>query len=473
MVAAVNMGFSDFETLIRLLHFTSSALIEYKQEILHASLLAFIGLVGMLIPPYSKVNFHVKTIASLHLLPIILTSTILYQRGGLGTNALPDYNNIISFVIIWGIKNNVNNNYIARKPVTIMPSENSIIDNIVVIVDESIRGDYLDLNSSTGVKTNFPPDKYINFGIASSTANCSDSSNVSLRYGATRSNHLNDINTNPSIWSYAKKAGFSTIYIDGQEADGKLVNMMSEVELADINHFIQLNENIVPAKRDVLLANKLKNKLLSPGKKFIYINKMGAHFPYEGKYPPDQVIYKPTMTQSYFGNKIDAGADLAKKPKLENMNERILSINSYRNAIHWNVTHFFDILLTNLNLDKTLIIYTSDHGQDFHEDGRLGWRTHCRTHNASWNEGIVPFVTLTSNNELKNKLKRASKINYNNVSLFNLFPSLLELLGYSIPDIKKSGHVENSIFTKLPSGNQQFISYFFTRFGKEAIHNSK
>ena len=63
--------------------------------------------------------------------------------------------------------------------------------DIILIVDESVRGDYLDLNSSYGVKSGLADEldgiNVINYGIAASISSCSSGVNVSLRYGGTRS----------------------------------------------------------------------------------------------------------------------------------------------------------------------------------------------------------------------------------------------------------------------------------------------
>lgn len=114
--------------------------------------------------------------------------------------------------------------------------------DIVFIIDESIRGDLLDINSSYGVESGLNQKskywKVTNFGVAASAATCSSEVNVTLRYGGTRKDYRKMIQTFPSIWAYAQKAGFSTVYIDSQRTKGQLQNEMDEEEMLLINNFI-------------------------------------------------------------------------------------------------------------------------------------------------------------------------------------------------------------------------------------------
>src|SRR5690606_40746790 len=65
--------------------------------------------------------------------------------------------------------------------------------DIVLIIDESIAGRYLDINDAAGVRSGLaspPPGITVsNFGIAASITNCSYGSNLTLRYGGTRGDY--------------------------------------------------------------------------------------------------------------------------------------------------------------------------------------------------------------------------------------------------------------------------------------------
>jgi glucan phosphoethanolaminetransferase (alkaline phosphatase superfamily) len=289
--------------------------------------------------------------------------------------------------------------------------------------------------------------------------------------GVTKQNYLKEMISNPSIWAYARKAGFRTAYLDGQRHGGRLQNHMNVDELALIDEFVQLDAKTPLYLRDIHLAQRLRAMLEAKQEPlFAIVNKMGAHFPYEGKYPSDSAKYQPTMAASYFGTEVDP-RDVRSDLREDSENRRRYK-NSYLNAIRWNTLQFFDALLPGLNLDETVIIYTSDHGQDFHEDGRPGYGTHCTDGPAVSEEGIVPLVFLTNERELLRRLRPAAESNANRASQFNLFPTLLSLMGYEDRDLTVESGFEPSLFTKLPDGNRRFLSTFYVRWGKAPVWNA-
>src|SRR3546814_4898811 len=101
-----------------------------------------------------------------------------------------------------------------REPIRLTRPTSPIEHYIVLIIDESVAGNYLDGNTPFGVQSGLktPPDgvEIVNFGYAASIANCSADTNVSLRYGGTRDDYVRINSTLPSIWQYAKKAGLRT-----------------------------------------------------------------------------------------------------------------------------------------------------------------------------------------------------------------------------------------------------------------------
>ena len=206
---------------------------------------------------------------------------------------------------------------------------------------------------------------------------------------------VDDIRINPSMWRYAKKAGFRTVYIDGQRHHGHLHNLMTPEELADVDQLIQLDTELKPFQKDVRIAQILVD-LLKTGEaaRFVFINKMGSHFPYEGKYPPDQAVYRPTMSSNYSGNEVDP-QNLA-RPSDEQADMRRRFKNSYLNSVRWNTREFFRTVLAEIDIAHTVLVYTADHGQDLHEDGRPGYGTHCTDGPAVAVEGMVPLRAVRS-----------------------------------------------------------------------------
>src|SRR5690606_34833016 len=119
-----------------------------------------------------------------------------------------------------------------RQPVTLPRGDGEVGHDIVFIIDESITGNYLALNTPYGVRTPLddpPPGiRLFNYGYAAAISSCSADVNLTLRHGGTRSDYIRINATMPSIWAYAKAAGLETVYIDAQRTRGRLHNLMTD-----------------------------------------------------------------------------------------------------------------------------------------------------------------------------------------------------------------------------------------------------
>lgn len=352
---------------------------------------------------------------------------ILFVRGGDGLPGLPPSFTPIAYSALAGYEHATRPDSI-RLPVRLPHATKPLSRNIVLVIDESIAGQYLDINSARGVPTplsgQWPGIGIHNYGLAASVTNCSAGSNVTLRFGGTRADYKRIIATQPSIWAYAHKAGMRTVFINNQ-AYGKIIhNFMTEAEAAEIDRFVRLGH--LPAdERDLAAARLLVRELADPRPKLIVINKMGAHFPIQDKYPANYLHYRPAMAPSapdvfHTGKQIGFTGTSS---------EWVLYRNSYRNALSWSVGGFFDIVLRQANLTGTTLIYTSDHGQNLHEDGSSGLYTHCGP-SAVPSEGIVPLVVIEGGQASGLDWRRDLQRNHNRSSHFMIFPTILELMGY-------------------------------------------
>ena len=304
-----------------------------------------------------------------------------------------------------------------RENLTEKPTSPAIYKNIIWMVDESIGGKYLSINGYEKETTPFLSsikDKYINLGIASSTANCSAESNLILMSGIQLS-QIPDQDFHAlkkaNIFQYAKNAGFTTHYISGQSHDDLLQNYMTSFDLESIDDFYQPPTNF---KNEIIpegdIINRIKKTLANGKKNFIYVVKRGAHFHWEGQYPKSKTIFKPALKPS--DNLI-----------LENKEK---ALNSYANAVRYKVDDFFKSFyeITDFSNDKsTLIIYTSDHGQSIIEGNSFA--THCDGLNPNGTQGDVPLLLFT--NVSKNLFKNAQVNKHSN---YQIFPTTLDLMGY-------------------------------------------
>ncbi len=462
---------ADFEQLLGLLAFTGNVLDFYAGQLLTAAVVCAIGIAALNMPPLGPAvpPPRARRLAAvlLPVVPVAGIAGVLLCHGGEGADGLPVQFTSPAFAAVVGLERLLSGPEPKRTEVAIAPADGPRSNNVIVIMDESVRGDLLDLNRPGGMYSGLLAHSgaMANFGIVSSIANCSAASNAAFRYGVGRHSPMADLKTNPSIWQYAKKAAYRTIYIDGQRHNGSLHNLMTEAERAQIDEHIQLPSATPPRERDMQIARRLR-RIIQDSRQpaFVYVNKTGAHFPYEGKYPPERAVL-PVLKRTTLGDGIGM-------PETEDPATRTSFRNAYRNTLAWNVGNFFDTLLADLDLSNTVIVYTSDHGQNLHEDGSPGYATHCTTGKSPPAEGIVPLVVLTEIPQLLATMREAAQKNRDRASQFNLFPSVLALLGYLPEDISRSASSEPPLDADLAPGQQQFASIFFVRFGRHPVWNS-
>lgn len=475
LITGEYISITSVAMLLNAAAFASDVTGAFSSQLMWSALAGAVGLLAVNIPPYRLAGKNFRWRRTLLVLapvvPALMVVAIVFARGGEGTNGLPDQFGVPAFVATIGVVHATEGPPPVRQQVVATAGSAKAAKTIIVIMDESVRGDELDINGGKAYSGLMGRDAIAaNFGIASSLANCSATSNVTFRYGATREHYLSDIAVNPSMWAYARHAGYQTWYLDAQRSGGKLQNFMTEDERRQIDHFKQIGAGVLPDRKDMDIAGMLRSIIQAPGTadNFVYVNKMGVHFPYEGKYPPADARFHPTLAQNYFGDLSDPKAAL---PTDATPEERKKFLNSYLNALSWNAGHFFDELLPGLDLQNTIIIYTSDHGQNFHEDGSSGYATHCTDGIASADEGIVPLVVIAGNPALLQQFRGDAKLNFNKASQYNVFPTLLVLMGYNLEEVARTTHVDAPLSAELDPKNQQFLSTYFVRFGQRPVWN--
>jgi len=291
------------------------------------------------------------------------------------------------------------------------------VEKIVLIVDESIRADIL---ANNGYQEDTTPylssleNGIVNFGLASSSSNCSDYSNLILRTGVKKEEIPDDRQMslkNPSIWQFTRKAGYYNVYLDAQSAEDwqDYQNFMNEQEASFVDQ-ITRDRQEVAYESDGVSRQKLIALLKRPGKSFIILNKYGLHFPYFRSYPKEYNIFTPALARG------------------EPMNDREKALNSFMNGLRWGVDDWFkELLAESEEFRPYVIIYTSDHGQNIVDDGTLA--THCRPR-ANRFEGIVPMMVFSNNGVVLERFKAAKETSYNKTSHFQIFPTLIRLAGY-------------------------------------------
>jgi glucan phosphoethanolaminetransferase (alkaline phosphatase superfamily) len=352
-------------------------------------------------------------------LPIVMIAGVYWHKNGSTYIPMPSQFNSISLGSLLAVK--ITTQKIPeRQTVAWQPHASLGPKNIVMLMDESLRADYLDFTPGNPYTPHLPAlaDKFVNYGLAASGGDCSNYSNALVRFGASRMDIVASSNSNATLFDYAKKAGYRTVYIDAQArniTDGNLIqNYMTLKEKAAIDGFYPIND-VDSSQADSELADIIAKELKGPGPVFIYANKNGSHFPYDEAYPASAARFHPTQSES----------------ATDTVRARIAS---YRNAVAWSVDQFLDSFFAKVDLSSATVIYTGDHGQRF-VPGQL---THCQVEDPDPHSAVVPILVYTSDSALRARFEAGAANLRVKASHFQIAPTLYQLMGYAASDIAKS-----------------------------------
>ncbi|WP_460090416.1 sulfatase-like hydrolase/transferase [Pseudomonas sp. S2_E02] len=433
-VTADYLSYSSFVSLVYSGGFIQEAAYQYRDAILHGALSGLLLLFGIGLRPRHGLAIPNALRVAAPLCGVLLLSAVLFLRAGEGARGLPIMYTPLAYLNLFAYEA-LHSTVGPREPVTLTRTSPAVGHDIVLIIDESISGNYLDINAPFGVHSNLkqahPGVDIFNYGYAASIANCSADTNVTLRYGGTRADYMRINSTLPSIWQYAKKAGLRTVYIDAQRTAGNLQNLMTDTEKKDIDQFVQFDQTSV-RDRDMAAAAKLIELLNDDQSELVVINKVGAHFPVHDKYPDAFMAYRPTLPRGQFTEVADTGERTGFNGQPDDW---VLYRNAYKNTVLWNVGEFFARVFAQGNLNNALLIYTSDHGQDLHERGNPGLNTHCGGDPVE-EEGLVPLVVIQGSDLKTLDWSAQLAANKDRSSHYNIFPTLLQLMGYDLAGIE-------------------------------------
>jgi glucan phosphoethanolaminetransferase (alkaline phosphatase superfamily) len=309
-------------------------------------------------------------------------------------------------------------------------SQSAPQNNVVLVVDESIRGDHLDINGYSRQTTPFlshlsaTEPGFHNFGLAIAGATCSYPSNALLLTGVRPGiDDFEKVKNYPTLFQYAKAKGYRTIYIDAQT--NSIWNGLTDHDIQFIDSWVKASDLNDSIQSDQIAADRIREMVATSTGNFVVINKRGVHFLYESSYPKETAIWLPLPT------------NYAVHPDLVR--------NSYDNGIRYNLNTFFGKLLSNPQiLENTVILYTSDHGQTLFEDG-TNW-LHC---NYTPQEARVPLILIGRNIP---PVKDGYVASHSNI-----LPTLLDLM--NVPREARVHDYAPSLFTATPEMNSDH--FFF------------
>ncbi|HEX7556165.1 MAG TPA: sulfatase-like hydrolase/transferase, partial [Leptolinea sp.] len=317
-------------------------------------------------------------------------------------------------------------NFGNREQVPFTPHANPV-NNIILIIDESLRADHLSINSydrdTTPTLMKLSEKGLLtNWGIAVASATCSIISNPHILTGVPSESGIDSRLTSswPTIFQYARAMGYRTYYLDAQESF--LWNGLLSSDLKFVDVHLTTQEFGKDNKSDQQAAKFIRKEILNSTGNFIVLNKMGMHILYENNYPPSEADWLPTPPESNY----------KKFPSLV--------INAYDNAIHYNLESFFQTLMPDLEeLPDTFLIYTSDHGDTLQEHGET-W-SHC--HNTD-PEAKVPLFIVGKLDFMPDTQYKASHA--------NIMPTILDLM--HVPQGIRSQIYAPSLLTAQHTSNK-------------------
>jgi glucan phosphoethanolaminetransferase (alkaline phosphatase superfamily) len=364
--------------------------------------------------------------AVLPILPIAIVAGVVFQKGGNGHFAMPKQFSQISLAALATAKLAVQPT-VERNDVAMKVGPSKAATHILYLVDESLRPDYISTVPGNNVTPNFASfaSQMVNYGPASSGAICSNYANAVLRFMPSRADIGGGISSTPTIWQYAKAAGFRTVYIDAQghaiENETRLQNFMTPIERKQIDEFYPL-VGATSNEADRALLDIINKEFAKPGPVFIYANKQGMHFPYDQNYYTDFGPHHPE--QSEVGT-IEINSML----------------NSYRNAVDWNVDKFFAEFAKRISMKDLAMVYTSDHGQYFapHE------ATHCKSSDSHPQMAYVPMFAYVDSAAGMSELAQGAAQSKGRANHFQIAPTMLHWMGFAEADI--AAHYPESLHT--------------------------
>jgi lipid A ethanolaminephosphotransferase len=308
-----------------------------------------------------------------------------------------------------------------------------LADHIVFVMDESIRGDLLHLNGA--VETTSPwldahREALLNFGVSCAPANLSGPSNLITQSGL-RPDEIPDYELRSlkgaTVFAYAERAGFATIYLNAQNPRRRPPNFMSVKDVAALDAYVELREqrpDLAEWAIDRELPALVSAAIREHARSFTWVLKSGVHFPYGGKWPPGHDYEGPLDRDD-----LDAGQEAI--------------VRDYLSALQWSSDGFLEALVDELRdlPGRILVVYTADHGQSLFEPHpeRPGWkglRGHGTKGPVPPQQAFVPLLLMPLDSGVAGKLRdRFDEGRVDRVSAFELFPTLLELMGYAPADV--------------------------------------
>jgi len=320
----------------------------------------------------------------------------------------------------------------SKQDLFINKKENQI-DNVILIIGESLSSHYMSLygyetKTTKNLDNMLNTDTNIHISKAISAGVFTDISIPMILNIAKKPNAIKHILSNKSnLFKLAKDHNFTTYWISSQANDG-FSYIRSYMGLKYIDNYID-SENYgfdkFTSGDDSILFNEIKKIDLDKNNNFIVLNMIGSHSPYKTRVPNN---FKP------FGEDND--------------------LSHYKNTIAYTDKIISSIIkyIKKSSSSKTLLVFTSDHGQNVSKNGCGHGNINNRKHYK------VPLLFFTNNFKLSKNIVKILQQNYLSHHTMSLICT--HYLGYDTLkriDIEKAFVIGNDL-----SGNAGYLEYNLT-----------
>jgi len=307
------------------------------------------------------------------------------------------------------------------------------VDNVILVIGESLSFHYMSLygyQKSTTPRLDKLSESNNNFYVAKALSSgvFTDTSIPMILNISEKPNAIEHILLNKSnLFKMAKDNKYKTHWVSSQSKDG-FSYIRSYMGINYIDRYIDSTDygfDEFTSGHDDIIYENLINIDLENYNNFIVLNMVGSHSPYSKRVPSE---FKP------FGDSND--------------------LNHYENTVAYTDKIISDIIghLKNNSKSKTLLIFTSDHGQSVSENGY----GHGNIENKKHYE--VPLIFFSNNFKLDKNIQKYTSDNY--ISHYTMSKIVANYLGYNFDNYlneDKAYIIGNEL-----SGNAGYVEYFYT-----------
>jgi glucan phosphoethanolaminetransferase (alkaline phosphatase superfamily) len=310
--------------------------------------------------------------------------------------------------------------------------------HIVLVIDESISAGHMSLNgyfrpTTPWIDALVRTGRASSWGVAAAAANYSDASVYCLLTGITT---LPDRDRRgfiqPTLFQFAHAMRFRTHLFEGQRTGRRFG--MSAADMAFVDDSRTATDFGSNFDTDNRMARAVSALLQEPAGQFVVVLKRGNHVPQEDNYPSGRGNWRP-----------DNGGSVPEQAR-----DKALT-NTYDNGVAYNVDGFFRALLRgDGSLPRTVVIYTSDHGEVLSGEGAAPF-----TRALDWSVLAVPLLLLGDNRPPVDTTYRASH--------HNLFATVLDLLKF--PTTERPAPYRRSLLTATGEDRDRRVVFTGALFG--------